>query len=668
MLEGLLTILQTLFGWLLYLILSWTLTVVDMLEKMFNIFSGTQTVNYDGESAYLLEIFIGNSAVTNVFWAMAIIGIILSFGFTIVAVARKVTDVTGTTKHTIGQILSQFFKSLLVIVMLNLVVVVSFNVTSVVFDRINFALANSESLSDGYERTYTDEEFAVMTRVLATVGNYSVNPSAESRYNVNACFNAIRGELSTLYLAGCFDYDFNNSSKNETWQSALAKVVKAADLTEDLQLDTYYAPVNDSIVNIFENLKHNPNFKPQKTAIRGKGAGSIDTATMVFLVSSMGAEENEQFRNGNLDDALRRSYISGEKDYKNFSHVFADFAITEINYLVGIIVAGGMLYCFLKTIILFVVRMINLVILYVTSPLFASSMSLDEGARFQGWISSFIMQLLATFGCVVAMRIYLMMVPIVVGGDMDLFGDSNASGFAAALGLEYTAYLFFLLGGAWAVSKANTLIVGVLSNNAASSVLEADSTASGYGWSMTKVAGRLASSGPRAVWKTGMDTLFGKKDDKKDDEKKKKKDSVPARKRVSDDKENPRRSKTRQNSYVGRGSSRSSSRSGGKNNTSNRSKQESTEGKKGNKSTSKTDAYVSKSSEGRGARYGKGSNGNNGNNRSTGNNRTSNRNVVRTERTTGRNNYVHRQPQNDLNRRRNVVDNNIDNDWEEINE
>ena len=234
MLEGLLTILQTLFGWLLYLILSWTLTVVDMLEKMFNIFSGTQTVNYDGESAYLLEIFIGNSAVTNVFWAMAIIGIILSFGFTIVAVARKVTDVTGTTKHTIGQILSQFFKSLLVIVMLNLVVVVSFNVTSVVFDRINFALANSESLSDGYERTYTDEEFAVMTRVLATVGNYSVNPSAESRYNVNACFNAIRGELSTLYLAGCFDYDFNNSSKNETWQSALAKVVKAADLTEDV--------------------------------------------------------------------------------------------------------------------------------------------------------------------------------------------------------------------------------------------------------------------------------------------------------------------------------------------------------------------------------------------------------------------------------------------------
>jgi hypothetical protein len=213
MLEGLLTILQALFGWLFYLILSWTLSVVDLLEKMFNIFAGTQTVNYDGKSMYLLEVFLSNSAITNIFWAMAIIGIILSFGFTIIAVARKVTDVTGTTKHTVGQILSQFFKSLLIIVMLNMIVVLSFNVTSVVFDRINFALNNSDSLSDGYERTYTDEEFAIMTRILATAGNYSVNPSAESRYNVNACFNAIRGELSTLYLAGCFDYDLNNESR-----------------------------------------------------------------------------------------------------------------------------------------------------------------------------------------------------------------------------------------------------------------------------------------------------------------------------------------------------------------------------------------------------------------------------------------------------------------------
>ena len=94
MLEGLLTILQALFGWLFYLLLSWTLSVVDMLEKMFNIFGGVQTVNYDGKSMYLLEVFLGHSAVTNIFWAMAIIGIVLSFGFTIVALARKVTDVT----------------------------------------------------------------------------------------------------------------------------------------------------------------------------------------------------------------------------------------------------------------------------------------------------------------------------------------------------------------------------------------------------------------------------------------------------------------------------------------------------------------------------------------------------------------------------------------------
>lgn len=471
-LEGLLTILQSLVGWLFLVIFQMLLRIVDILERFFDVFAGTAPVYYKGKENYLFDLFLSNQAITNLFWAMAIIAIVISFGFCIVAVARKVTDVSGTSKHTIGQIMSNFIRSLLVILLLNLCVTAAFKVTSVIFDRINYSLEHAESMRDEQEKTYTEEEFATMVRILATMGNYAANPSAESRYNVNACFNAIRGELITLYEAGCFNYDFPVvQTGKHTWQSALAQVAKSADLNEDLQLDTYYPTVQDAVTLCFNELKTNSTFKPQETAVRGTTiTEKLTTAMMIFLVSSMGAEENEQFINGGFDDALRRSYINGEKDYLSFDDVFEDFAITQINYLIGIIAALACILFLAKIILMFIVRMLNLILLYVVSPLFASSMSLDEGSRFQNWTQSFVMQLLSAYASVVMMRIYLLVVPIVVNSDLKFFEPGTYASHLTIYG-----QLLFVLAGAWAVYKANGLIAGALTGNAAGAVQEADS-------------------------------------------------------------------------------------------------------------------------------------------------------------------------------------------------
>ena len=471
-LEGLMTILQGLVGWLFLIILQMLLRIVDILERFFDIFAGTAPVYYDGEKSYLFDLFFSNKAITNIFWAMAIIAIIISFGFCIVAVARKVTDVSGTSKHTLGQIISNFIRSLIVILLLNLCITAAIKVTTVIFDRINYSLEHAESLQDEQERRYTDEEFATMVRILATMGNYAANPSAESRYNVNACFNAIRGELTTLYQAGCFNYDFPVvQTGKHTWQSALAQVAKCANLNEDLQLDTYYPTVQEAIILCFDELKTNSTFKPQETAVRGSGlTEKLTTAMMIFFASSMGSEENEQFLNGGFDDALRRSYINGEKDFLSFSDVNEDFAITEINYLVGLIVALACILFLGKVVLLFIVRMLNIMMLYVVSPLFASSMSLDEGSRFQNWTQSFVMQLLSAYASVVMMRIYLLVVPIVVNTKLEFFEPGTFAN-------NYTIYgqLIFVLAGAWAVYKANSLISGALTGYAASAAQEADS-------------------------------------------------------------------------------------------------------------------------------------------------------------------------------------------------
>ena len=470
-LEGLLTILQSLLGWLFLIIFQMLLRIVDILERFFDVFAGTAPVYYKGKENYLFDLFLSNQAITNLFWAMAIIAIVISFGFCIVAVARKVTDVSGTSKHTIGQIMSNFIRSLLVILLLNLCVTAAFKVTSVIFDRINYSLEHAETLKGEQEKTYTEEEFATMVRILATMGNYAANPSAESRYNVNACFNAIRGELITLYEAGCFNYDFPVvQTGKHTWQSALAQVAKSADLNEDLQLDTYYPTVQDAVTLCFNELKTNSTFKPQETAVRGTTiTEKLTTAMMIFLVSSMGAEENEQFINGGFDDALRRSYINGEKDYLSFGDVYEDFSIIRINYLIGIIVSLAIILFLAKIILMFIVRMLNLILLYVVSPLFASSMSLDEGSRFQNWTQSFVMQLLAAYAGVVMMRIYLLIVPIVVNSDLKFFEPGTYASHLTIYG-----QLLFVLAGSWAVSKATNLISGALTGNAAGALQESD--------------------------------------------------------------------------------------------------------------------------------------------------------------------------------------------------
>ena len=56
-LEGLLTILQSLVGWLLLIIFQMLLRIVSFLEKFFDVFAGTAPVYLDGKESYLFDLF-----------------------------------------------------------------------------------------------------------------------------------------------------------------------------------------------------------------------------------------------------------------------------------------------------------------------------------------------------------------------------------------------------------------------------------------------------------------------------------------------------------------------------------------------------------------------------------------------------------------------------------
>ena len=466
---------ETLFDWiyvLLYGLLEGLLQIVKLVESFFDIFAGTSKVTYQGESEFLINIFFSNNAVTNAFWGMTLIAMVLAFMFCIYSVTRKVTDVTGSAKHTLGQIMSNFFRCMLTLVLLNSILVAGLNISNVLLDRVNYVMLNAGVLDkeDG-EREFTDSEYATMARVLATVGNYSVNPSYNSRYNINSCFNAVRGDLYSLQSAGVFDYEYKlDGGGNHCWQSALALLASSADLTTELSLDEYDAEVAEAFETVVYQLNNNPNFVPVESVFATNTVSSenMQTDVLIFLITGMEAANNNQYNTGDIYDTIRTGYFNGSKSYTDMDQVRKDFDIWEMDYLIGYIIS--LVFILIMAICIFnlIVRIFNLVLLYVSAPLFVSSMPLDEGAKFQNWIQAFIIQMFSGFGMVIAMRLYLIMIPVIMSSDLVFFtGSGTWYSF-----LNIMARTLMILGGAWAVLKSSNLISGILAGNPGMAALQ----------------------------------------------------------------------------------------------------------------------------------------------------------------------------------------------------
>ena len=488
---------RLLFDWvfgLLYRLFRSFLNLVDFIESFFDIFAGTAKVFYQGNADFLINIFFGHDAVTNAFWAMALIAIVLAFGFCIFQMARKAADVAGVVRQSVGQILSSFFRCLLIILLINAITVAAINITNVLLDRINYALENAAVLDqEEQDKTFTDQEYATMAKILATVANYSVNPSSDSRYNVNSCFNAIRPDLLSLYVSGFFQYDYPlDDNGHYSWQGALALLASSADLTTDLNLDTYYSDVTTAFQTVSREISTYSDFAPVQSA-HFASSQAIDTDILIFLIAGMEASQNAMYNTGDFNDAIRKGYISGEKDYNDLTQVRKDFDIWEMDYLVGYISCIVFIIIMAICIFTFIVRMFNLLLLYLTAPLFASSMPLDDGGKWQSWTQAFVIQLFSGFGMVIAMRLYLIIIPLVISSDLVFFAGD---GVGTAV-LNRMAQLLMVLGGAWAVLQSGSVITGILAGNPGMAAIQQEGRIGSMvtAWAMRAPAAALGTAG-----------------------------------------------------------------------------------------------------------------------------------------------------------------------------
>ena len=451
---------------LLYYLAVGCCWITDLLYSMFEVMAGLSKVSYDGDFDYLINIFFSNTTVSKIYWGMALIGLTVGFAFAIAAVIKKLFDSNEKEKRSYGQILTGLFKSALTILCMSLIITVVLNATTLLMQQINYVFINADDLGEEKSITYTDEEYAAMARALNTIGNFSVNPSYNNRFNLNKCFNEIRPDLQYLKQQGVFDFHYVTTDVEgntiATWQSALQKIANSASLDRDLSLDVYYESVSNSILNTMDLLKVNGSFKPLEEYQRHyqPSRSSLPMARFLFLMATMRAAKNEDYNvNPSLTDPLRGAYYYGEKSIYDLDTVNEDFdiGVAAFDYLILFLTCYKMLVTLATIILNCVGRIFNMLLLYLISPLILAVSSLDDGAKFKQWTTAFIVQSFSVFGTVISMRVLLLFMPVVIDPNLVLFANPVAN---------ILAKLVIVLGGFEVSEKATNLITGILADNA----------------------------------------------------------------------------------------------------------------------------------------------------------------------------------------------------------
>ena len=490
---------------LLYYIARGLCMIVQFLDQMFRVFAGIDRVTYNGEQDYLINVFFRNNTVSNVYWGMALIGIILCIGFAIAAVIRKMFDSSGKVQQSLGQTLTSLVQSIVLILSMSAIMVLVLNSTNILMQQVNYIFNDAENLDIPVKIEYTDEQYAAMGRAMNTIGNYSLNPSYTNRYNINSCFNEIRSDLYYLEQQGVFRYYYKQTDEHgrqiNTWQSVLQEVANSADLESDLLMDKSYESVTKALLHAMDVIQNDSSLKPLENFERTTPSENmVPLDRVVFLMGTTHAAENAAYNvNPSMDDPVRGPYYTGEKSIYSLDSVNSDFDISmaTMDYLIIIIASVAMISSLLVIILNCVARIFNLMFLYIISPPVLAARPLDNGGKTKQWLTAFLVQSLSVFGTVIAMRLLLIFLPIVISDKLVLFPKNHL--------LNLMGKLVLIYGGFEAVKKSTSMLTGILadsagwqsiqagdmSSNARSLISRATGIASKAAGTATSVAGKV---------------------------------------------------------------------------------------------------------------------------------------------------------------------------------
>ena len=220
------------------------------------------------------------------------------------------------------------------------------------------------------------------------------------------------------------------------------------------------------------------------TVVEKFGGDKYTLDRILWFNSSVNASTDEKLNVGgesgpSYEDSYRKPYVKGERSYsyvdiasnsKSEDYFKARFKYADFDYGVGIPAAVIVIIILFATIVMFIRRIFELLVLYLVGPFFVSTMPMDEGAMFKKWKDIFIAKFFSAFGSVMGMKVYLIFLPVFC---------QNRIQYSSEGGMFNTfVQLLFVIGGAYAVYKMQPMILKMLSFEAGHA--EAESAQMGY--------------------------------------------------------------------------------------------------------------------------------------------------------------------------------------------
>lgn len=228
-------------------ILAGLLKVVDYIEQLFNVFAGIEDVKVStgentGVSTSLLDYFLQNETVANVFWVFIIVGVGILGAFTAYAVIRNLV----VMKKTNGKIIGQFFSGLFAFFL-----VASVTITGIAASNLALGAVNSAFQIDGDSYTLSQRIFAIGAEAVESgtawrpgVSIKDVNLGAQSG-------NDIIGEFGKEGVLGIFE-DIDDYKGTSSSGELVAVPIKSEYLDEWIETEPLLTEEIEQIKDVID--------------------------------------------------------------------------------------------------------------------------------------------------------------------------------------------------------------------------------------------------------------------------------------------------------------------------------------------------------------------------------------------------------------------------------
>ncbi len=449
-------------------LLIWVLRMLNGIMDIFQQLAGVKSVDSEGND--LITLFLKNEGITKVFFGIFIISIVVVAISIIVAIVKGFVNMSGQERKPISKITGQGVGSVFISLLMAGIMVTGITIANSLLRDVNaaFGIENqNEVCNDLFDIAVDDGAFEMVPDI-----EYEkwVNPiTHEEEFKTDS-----NGEKIPVYLT-----DSEGNVMKDDSGNPIPKVngyIKTPVYEKDSE-GNYILDANGDKI-------------PVEGGWTSKGKKAKENTDWSIL------DENA--------DTILGDYS------KDFPYVFPNPSKVaqegliywgSFNFILGYFAAIIVLVAVASACLGLVKRLYDLVVLFLSLPLIASTIPLDNGARFKVWRETVISKVILAYGAVFAVNTFIIMAPIIT-----------------SLHITKIIKMILIVGGGLSISGGMLLFARIFGTDAAESREMAQSARTllaGAGAGIAGVKGTFKGA------KAGRQWLFGVNDEKEKEKREK---------------------------------------------------------------------------------------------------------------------------------------------------